>query len=783
MAGGDFEASATFGPAWAEVRFGAHGIVYFDPFRYEVDAHASIAAGVTVDTWIFGEVTFSIHVGSRLELRGPDFHGKVTFEVGPLELAVELGSAEQTAKELLGPGPFIDKYLAAGEDGAARVMTAIVSGGALPSGGEVPTPDGSSDRPLVVAPEFSLVLTTIVPATDLQVAGPAGVAVEHHAPSLRLGVAPMGTASIEPVVELSWSGSNVALDFPFTTLARPFGAFPVGVWGPPQDDDDRSTPQGEVIEALNELELTARATESPGGPAIAYDQVEIGPRLPLPFTRRAADEARLRAQGAGLAALVPVPASVDAAFSTAERWMAGRASPTALAALAGERQSPPTFGTLGEGLDARARSVVPGIAVVPGAGPADTSVHAPIATGVLTAAGIVSSTTPPRGTTVRRSARMWRTPPPTLASVQTARSRSVAAALMLVPPAAAPSEAAPTVIAVGEVPLTAIARAAPAAVAARGAPGRERLRGLTAGLRAGRRVAAAAGTPAAVLAAGEVAILRMPNAARDVGDAARPRLEVRGDGARVVAVAAGGEVLADVDLGGEGRDIALTVAPGTARLAVVALGRGAEREAGLAGWHAAMQLPYLGFATALGARCVARSLGEPIRRHAERAGAGWVAGAELGRGSSTVATRFSLPVSSVLIALDDPEALAADVAGRRLVLALDGATRALGPAGRERPPELLMAENRSVLAYDVVPTGGAAPVTVRVATEQGWSLAGVLGAAGTSATQALGAIAARGLDAALRPLAPGQGGGCRLIWRAARPPGRPPVRQRRERGR
>ena len=783
MAGGDFEASAKFGPAWAEVRFGAHGIVYFDPFRYEVDAHASIAAGVTVDTWIFGEVTFSIHVGSRLELRGPDFHGTVTFEVGPVELTVELGSAEQTRKELLGPGPFIDKYLEAGEDEAARAITVIVSGGALPSGGEVPTPDGSSDRPFVVAPEFSLVLTTLVPASDLQVTSPSGVAVEHHSPSRRLGVAPMGTAAVDPVVELSWSRLGVAIDFPCTAVARPFGAFPVGVWGPPQDDDDRSTPQGEVIEALNELELTARATEAPGGPAIAYSQVEIGPRLPLPFTRRAVDEARLRAQGAGLAALVPEPASIDAAFSTARRWMAGRSSPTALAALAGERQAPPAFGTLGEGLDARATSVVPDIGAVPAITPVDTAVHPPIAAGVLTAAGIATAVAQPRGTTVRRSQRMWRTSPPTRASLLATQSRSVAADLMLVAPEAARSDVTRTVIAADEAPLTAIARAAPAAVAARGAAGRERLTGLTAALRAGRRVAAAAGTPAAVLAAGEVAVLRLPNAARDVGAAARPRLEVRGDAARVVAVAAGGDVLADVVLGGEGPDSAWAVAAGTDRVAVIALGRDAGRESGLAGWHAAMELPYLGFATALGTRCVVRSLGEPIRRHPERAGAGWVAGAELGRGLSTVTTRFSIPVASVLVVLDDPEALAADVAGRRLILALDGATRGLDGAGGERPPELLMAENRSVLAYDVVPAGDEVPVTVRVATEQGWSLAGVLAAVGTSATQALAGISAHGLDAALRPLVPGRGGGCRLAWRAAEPAGRAAAEPRRQRGR
>ena len=71
MAGGDFEASAHFGPAWAEVKFGAHGIVFFDPFHYDVSAYARIAAGVTIDTWIFGEITISVSLGARIHVLGP----------------------------------------------------------------------------------------------------------------------------------------------------------------------------------------------------------------------------------------------------------------------------------------------------------------------------------------------------------------------------------------------------------------------------------------------------------------------------------------------------------------------------------------------------------------------------------------------------------------------------------------------------------------------------------------------------------------------------------------
>jgi hypothetical protein len=74
-----------------------------------------------------------------------------------------------------------------------------------------------------------------------------------------------------------------------------------------------------------------------------------------------------------------------------------------------------------------------------------------------------------------------------------------------------------------------------------------------------------------------------------------------------------------------------------------------------------------------------------------------------------------------------------------------------------------------VLAYDVVPAGDGQPVVVTVATEQGWSLAGVLGAAGATAQSAIASIAERGLDAALRPIVPGQGGTVRLAWLGERP--------------
>jgi hypothetical protein len=88
---------------------------------------------------------------------------------------------------------------------------------------------------------------------------------------------------------------------------------------------------------------------------------------------------------------------------------------------------------------------------------------------------------------------------------------------------------------------------------------------------------------------------------------------------------------------------------------------------------------------------------------------------------------------------------------------------------------LLTTENRSVLAYDVVPDA-ARPVVVTIASEAGWSLAGVMGAAGMPAAGALAVVSGRGLDAALRPIAQGSSGPSRLDWTGE---SRPRTRRRR----
>ena len=74
--------------------------------------------------------------------------------------------------------------------------------GALPSKGEQSTPDGSSARPFVVVVEFSITLTSQVPATGVRrIGAPVTKLFTTHPPSQALGVAPRNVANVEPELQ------------------------------------------------------------------------------------------------------------------------------------------------------------------------------------------------------------------------------------------------------------------------------------------------------------------------------------------------------------------------------------------------------------------------------------------------------------------------------------------------------------------------------------------------------------------------------------------------------
>ncbi len=354
MAGGKIEVSAQFGSAWAEVKFGVDGIVYYDPFSYQVEAYARIAAGVTIDVWI-GEVTISVSLGARLMVEGPKFHGTATFEVGPIELTIPFGDRQNGTTQRLPWSVFVPKYLEEAGTNTARCLSALPGKGSLPPGvgasgtNEKGTANGSAEKPFEVFSEFEITITTTIPTRTLSIAGTS----EGHPPSRNIGLAPVGADNVDTVLELHLrdTSSTDHLQKLFKDVQRTSG-FPVGVWGDPQSDDDRKVPKGEVIEAVGGVRFEAIASIEDSLPhEMAYHQVESGPRKPLPFLHARGTRGNLILDANATAAVVPIVPQIEAMYLAAMPWLAlGGNGPTALAALRRERVAPPRLGSLTEGL-------------------------------------------------------------------------------------------------------------------------------------------------------------------------------------------------------------------------------------------------------------------------------------------------------------------------------------------------------------------------------------------------------------------------------------------------
>jgi len=774
MAGVDVSVSADFGCAWARLSFGAHGIVFFDPFHYRVSAYARISAGITIDTW-FGDITFSVSLGATVTVEGPDFHGRASIDVGPSDVTVSFGSSSDHTTPKLTAAQFIPKYLEEISPGVARAISSIVSDGAVPprpgaNGATAAPPDGTAGRPFVVTAEFSITVTTQVPATRLDLGG----TVSDHNPSHVLGIAPMQVASVDPVLVLRWQQGAAVLPWPFANVAvLPFGAFPLGVWGPPQPADAAQIPKGEVVQALNQVGLTARAVESPGGPPVDYNRLDPkGPRRPLPFLRNSGatrqDEVTAGRQLVDLVASVQAGGDVTA---VAGEWRrrAG-ASAIELASWVGERRLvAPKLGSLGDRLARLDHNVVPDVGAVVTPEPADTTVQPPVALAVLGSGTPLEGMAAGGATTVSDRPKATRAAPPTVAGL-----RNVPAAARLLVAGGAAQAGNGTVLPSGEPAVTRMARSVAASVAQRGGADRDRVDGITRALSGGAVPGSGpAGLPGGTtVRAGEVVVLALPNAARDVvADGRRPRLSVKGTPTRVVALRHGGEVLIDATVDGAG----IAVPQGAERLALAPAGPGSVPPSA-SGWHAGMTLPYVGWGTALGVDATVRVEGPPLSRRGDRFRAGWVEAAELVAGAASVITRFSRPVEVVVVVVDDPLA----DAGRSLLLGLDGARQATGADGEPVPPTTVVAGNRAILAYRVeTDAARGRPVSVTVASGTGWHVVGVMGTTGAPA-DVTAALAGRGFDSVLGAAVPPGRGEVTVEWAPAvtPAPGAAPERAR-----
>ena len=796
MAGVDVEVSADFGWAWARISFGAHGIVYFDPFWFEVRAYARISAGIEIETWL-GDISLSISLGARITVAGPDFHGKATLEVGPCEFTVPFGSTSDRGTDALGWSDFVAKYLEDDGGGRARVVSAITGRGTLPAatGGQTgaPTPDGSLEHPFEVVAEFEITVVTTAP-TQTFTFGTTSVAASPRsvAPTLpsgashALGLTPMQKDSLSSTLALQlawWDPAQqrwVTVDDWLAELAITTGtdSFPLGVWGTPRDPDAdlKPVPKGEVVRAGNSVLLVASAEMDAVGPMIDYYRVEHG-RRPLPLRASGTDRSDLLRLADDL--VLAQPSTAGEALTEARRLLfadsavpenaaaqvpagllpTGARSRVAAAAFAGERSAPPRFGSLADGLapqngqDPTSRRL--GFAVTP----AVPAMRDPFVAAYLPALDAVPQR--PGATTVRDT-RIKRRPAPSTDSVQARLGRSLPIQLRTTPVPA--TESGATVLPAGDAPFTATPVAARSFRA--GPLGLGIDDGLVGGLlpigvsprsdapddaprpSQARRAVRSTDIGSAVRA-GDVIVLSLPDAAADIDERApsRPRLEVRGS-ARVVALHSAGRVLDDVEVA----DGEAVVPPGTATLAIQADGD-LDVADGFAGWHHRSMLVPLSSRSALGAGCVV-TLTAPGRT----GGRGQVLAGAMTSGASSITTRFSRPVRTVAVLLEGQAPQRLDP----MALELDGAEVATGPDGRPVDPVLVMLGETAALLYEVVGESDKA-VTVRVRSGGQWTATGVLGTR-VDADQAAQLMAASGVGPVTGRLTATTGNGCQLRW-------------------
>ena len=753
MAGTRFEAALTLGPLWAYLRLGADGIIYFDPFHFEVTAYAELGAGITIDIdlgW-FGHIriTISIHLHADVYLAGPDFHGRATIDLGVTSASISFGDEGDNSTPVLEWGAFYDKYLR--QDGA-RVLTAIVGKGQLPpnpaTANKPPTGASASD-PVLILPEFVLMVTTTAAASEVVTSG--SVPVLGGQP---LAIGPMHRASVKSSLHIGIinraDGTNHVGNLDAFVVT---GAFPKGVWGP--NRSDKPVPTGETILSGNSVSLIGAPAIAPGTVPIDYHQVEIGKRHQLPFLAEHAVRAERAADvtaAAALAAATP-NASLDV-LAQAHEWLVAGAkgsqfTPLGALSFRNGRAAPPQLLPL---TFAMATDPLPFAAVAqrpPPGGPVEPDlVPVPPRVDGLLASTPSRAVAAPQRTSVSQAGDVPRVTPRRIADVLAAGDVRVAARLVLT---GTPGQSTDTTVIGG---TTAFTGRAGSGGELRRQPGQrpfvaERLDGLTRNL----------ASDGFDLLPGEATIFTFANADNDVADQ-RHSLEISGGlPARVIALDTVGAVVRDVRV-----RQGFVVLP-SKTWTVMVLGGGGTLD-GIAGWHSTTRVAQIGtFAVAAPGSTLWSSALRTRRGGQEVTVAFTTAGVAVA-GYSVTTTSLPAGVTAIAVAMEEADPTG-DGRADGLELGLVGATRTLGADGEPVPAHVVVSGSGTFGVYSVEPdrdeTGRSVPVQVSVASGEHTHLSGVLGAP-VSADELARQLAARGFDGLLANLVADSQGVTHIRW-------------------
>ena len=151
---------ADFGWVWARVEFGADGIVYFDPFWFEVEAYARISAGIDIDLGWFGDDQLQHHPRGADQGRGArSSPARPSSRSGRARSPIEFGSAARQPPPDARLADVRREVPRGRRQRPARALSAITGKGTLPTatGGEqcAPTSDGTPARRSGCSPSSS----------------------------------------------------------------------------------------------------------------------------------------------------------------------------------------------------------------------------------------------------------------------------------------------------------------------------------------------------------------------------------------------------------------------------------------------------------------------------------------------------------------------------------------------------------------------------------------------------------------------------------------------------
>ena len=788
MAGVEIEVSADFGFAWARISFGANAIVYFDPFYFMADAYARIAAGIKIKTF-FGTIRISISIGARIEVEGPKFHGKAVIEVGPCDIKVRFGNSSSIRGAYMDWSGFVPKYLEESSTGRARAISGISGKGSLPAATDgdtsAPSSDGSVERPYQVFAEFEISFVTTVPVTHLDFGSASfNQSITPRLPngnSTALGLSPMNATNLGSTLKIRlekktngvWVDRSGDMTPLIQSISEDTGetegpnygleAFPIGVWGLPEDAGQPSSPipKGDVIFAASRLKLVSEASlTGQAGPEIDYYRVESG-RKPLPLSAEGSQRTAFLNQASALG-LAELADSTNAAFIQAEEILftehgttdgllnyAAR-SATAKAAYRQSRTAPPLFGTLMDGLEESNGDNSSSTFMVAQQPAEIRQPRAPFVTGYLTSGAGVSTR---KSATTVSSRRIKRRPAPSLDSVRGRLGKHLPIKLNLT---AAPAKVNDnTVIVRGTVPRTdlgSVARSYQGGHVGSGFGG-----ALVKGLSAHQPdMDAASPRPLApesgnLIRAGDIISMRLPDFSIDTSDE-RPALNIEGD-ARAIMLSGNGAVLIDQELSNE----SIEVPAHTAIVAVQADGGhgdfSGQGAAEVCGWHDQSRIARLGDRSAMAAGCVINIDGVKSKKKVT-----WGIAGDVVRGTASVSTRFASSIRCVGIVMRGVDARSPDDLG----IELYGASRVV-EKGEFISPVIVQAGARSIMLFELVPDSLGTSISIRIVQGGSRQISGVIGSM-SSVDDVADLVAEKGLVSLVSRLRSARGPGCLVEW-------------------